>query len=221
MSLSAHPVRKRFHQPAPSVKPPEKTIISLSTATQLPSGGGQERKTQHPQPETNNEQPTTNNASPVVEETPLDRSNKIFFFGAGTILGVVTIASISLTGWFRTAPLFHPPPASPAPTTSIPTATAVPPPQRAAIGLEVLNGSGAAGKAKKAADQLAALGYPIVAIGNAPRAGYPLTEVSVPSGNPSVATLILSDLTTLSYTATAAADLTDSTASARIIVGKK
>lgn len=159
---------------------------------------------------------------PPIEEAPLDRSNRMLMVAASILLGVITITAFSLTAWFKTSERFRTVSApSPAPVPTVPAATMTPAPQRSTVSLEVLNGSGVAGTAKKAADQLGALGYIIVKTGNAPLSTYQSTIVSVAPGQSAITALLLSDLSSLSYTATAGGDLSDSTASARIIIGKK
>lgn len=89
---------------------------------------------------------------------------------------------------------------------------------KSAITIEVLNGSGIAGTAKKAADKLTALGYNVVSTGNSSvqtGSGLYLSQIAV-----SQETSILTDLTGMGYQASFSGELTGSTASARIIIGK-
>lgn len=87
---------------------------------------------------------------------------------------------------------------------------------------EVLNGLGVAGAALSAAKKLEGLGYTVIKIGNADKQTFTLTELSVVKDKFDQAEFLLEDLKTEFPTATLSGELTsDSTASARIIVGKE
>lgn len=86
---------------------------------------------------------------------------------------------------------------------------------------EVLNGSGVAGAALNAAKKLESLGYKVIIIGNADEQTFTLTELSVAKDKFDQADLLLEDLQAEFPSATLSGELTDSTASARIILGKE
>lgn len=87
---------------------------------------------------------------------------------------------------------------------------------------EVLNGSGVAGRAGKAAQKLESLGYIVIEIDNADKQTYTLTEVSVIKDKLDQAEILLEDLQTKFPSATLSGEFaTDSTASARIIIGSE
>ena len=113
-------------------------------------------------------------------------------------------------------------PSSPTPTPS-PTAEPTPFPKalnRAEWPLEVLNGSEVTGAAKKLADQLKALGYPVVKTGNADRDDYTQSEFFVRKELADSVDLVILDIKDIIKIASISGELTDSTASARIIIGK-
>lgn len=85
---------------------------------------------------------------------------------------------------------------------------------------EVLNGSGVAGSAGNAAKKLEGLGYIVIEIDNADKQTYTANQVYVAKENFGQANLLLEDLKTEFPLATLSGELTtDSTASARIIIG--
>lgn len=89
------------------------------------------------------------------------------------------------------------------------------------VTFEVLNGSGIAGAAAKAADKIIAAGYPVVSVGNADSATYATSKLYLTGAMQSHADQIISDLSVGFGISSVSGILTDSTASARIIVGKK
>lgn len=86
--------------------------------------------------------------------------------------------------------------------------------------LEVLNGSGATGLAKKIADQLQDLGYPVVKIANADRDDYQQSQILVENSRLDDVDLVVADLKDIIKIASFGGELKDSTASARIIIGQ-
>lgn len=87
--------------------------------------------------------------------------------------------------------------------------------------LEVLNGSGIAGVSKKAAEKLVQLGYQVVKTGNADKSNYQTTQVFVSNTLLDQADQLIKDLSDEFKSASMAGELKDSTASARIIIGKE
>lgn len=110
---------------------------------------------------------------------------------------------------------------TPSPT-SIPTPTQTPKPafDKADWSLEVLNGSGVTGAAKKIADKLKEMGYQIVKTGNADKDSYEKTQILVKSDLKEKLDLLIADLKDVIKIASVGGELKDSTASARIILGK-
>lgn len=90
---------------------------------------------------------------------------------------------------------------------------------RSQISLEVLNGSGIAGAAKKVADSLSALEYQIVKVGNA-QENSQTSQIFVSIDLEKFQGEFLKDLDGIVEEATISGKLEDSTASARIIIGK-
>lgn len=95
-----------------------------------------------------------------------------------------------------------------------------PPLVRSEWSLEILNGSGVAGLAKKIAVELEALGYPVVKTGNADKSSYLQTQIMVQKDLSEKVNLVIADIKDVVMIASQAGELKDSTASARIILGK-
>lgn len=85
---------------------------------------------------------------------------------------------------------------------------------------EVLNGTKTAGEAKRIADKLVKLGYKVIKVGNADKNTYINTEFYVQKGLEDKLNLVVSDLKDIIMIASISGELKDSTASARIIIGK-
>ncbi len=86
--------------------------------------------------------------------------------------------------------------------------------------LEVLNGSGVTGAAKKIADKIQALGYPVVKTGNADKDNYAVTQILVKKELQSQVELVIADLKDIIKIASVGGELKEGTAAARIIIGK-
>ncbi len=112
--------------------------------------------------------------------------------------------------------------------TPVATATPVPTPipttkpalDKSEWSLEILNGSGITGAAKKVADKVQSLGYPVIKTGNADKETYRETEILVKKELKDKIDLVIADLKDTVKIASVAGELKDSTASARIILGK-
>lgn len=145
--------------------------------------------------------------------------------GKSVLLIIILVAALVGTGFFLNEK-FKPFSGSPQATPSaIPTPIPSPTPaqpilDRSQWSLEVLNGSGATGQAKKVADKIQALGYLVVKIGNADKSNYPQTEILVKKDLLDKINLVAADLKDTIKIASVAGELKDSTASARIIIGK-
>ncbi|GEM_PF-6361892 len=88
------------------------------------------------------------------------------------------------------------------------------------LSFEVLNGSGVAGAAKIAAIQVDELGYKVIKTGNADKQDYEKTALLVSKEFTDKEKLILEDLKGTFASIELVGELKDSTASARIIIGK-
>ncbi len=86
--------------------------------------------------------------------------------------------------------------------------------------LEVQNGSGVTGEAKKVSDKLTTLGYPVVKSGNADKQTYQTTAVFVKKEFKDKIDLLVADLKDTIKIGTVAGELKEGTASARIIIGQ-
>lgn len=85
---------------------------------------------------------------------------------------------------------------------------------------EVLNGSGVAGAAKTVASKLEGSGYKVVKTGNADKADYGKTTLFIATPLKDKESLVLGDIKELLGAVESGGDLKDSTASARLVVGK-
>lgn len=92
--------------------------------------------------------------------------------------------------------------------------------KRSEWSFEILNGSGVAGAAKKMADKIQELGYPVVKVGNAEKDNYAESQILVRAGLEAKIGLVVADLKDIVKIATFAGELKEGTASARIIIGK-
>lgn len=146
---------------------------------------------------------------------------------SGKRLLLIIILVIILAGvGFYLVGQFKPFSGSPQPTSSaLPTSTPSPTPaqpilDRSKWSFEVLNGSGVTGQAKKVADKMQALGYPVIKTGNADKDNYPKTQILAKADLLSKIDLVIADLKDTIKIASAAGELREGTASARIIIGK-
>ncbi len=107
-------------------------------------------------------------------------------------------------------------------STPVPTPTPEPKPEldRAQWSLEVLNGSGISGQAKKVADAIKELGYVVTKSGNADKQTYEESQIFVTEDLKEKVNLLITDLKDVIRIATIAGILKESTPSARIIIGK-
>lgn len=87
------------------------------------------------------------------------------------------------------------------------------------ITLEVLNGSGVSGKATLIADQFTELGYTVSKVGNAPSAAQ--TTLLAGTGLTEKLQVLLADVEKELKVSSVSGEFSDSTASARIILGSK
>lgn len=148
---------------------------------------------------------------------PKKKSNKVTIILAAVLLMIVLAVGAFFFKSSKPAP-------APVPTTSPVTyETPSPAPDllvRSDWSLEVLNGSGTSGLAKKVAAEIAALGYPVVKTGNADKQTYAKTEILVKKDLMPQIDLVIADLKDTIKIASVAGELTEGTASARIIIGK-
>jgi hypothetical protein len=92
---------------------------------------------------------------------------------------------------------------------------------RVEISFEVLNGSGVAGEGKKAADKITGLGYTVSTTGNADNYDYKESELWLKKDFEDKADLILADLKKEFKNISFSGELKDTSAAARLILGKK
>lgn len=203
----------------PHVYKPETPAATTQTpppSKELPAeGGAPEHK-----PSPLEEDDITAN-EPLFE--PEEKSRKKIYIIGAIILLLVLVASILLFMNFNKNKKVEESKVETAqtPEVSSPTEVAEEKPEtfdRSKITLEILNGSGVAGAAKKIADNLAALGYQIIEVGNASASEQ--SQIFISNSLEKYKSEFLKDLEEDFKEATISGELEDSTASARIIIGK-
>lgn len=149
------------------------------------------------------------------------KSNSIWI-----IVVVIIILILAGGGFFfrhQIKSLFSPSTTNPTPTPTAVTENPTPTPValvKSDWSLEVVNGSGAGGLAKKIADKITALGYNVIKVGNADKSDYAQSEILVKKELLDKVDLVIADLKDVIKIASVGGELKDSTASARIIIGK-
>ncbi len=143
-------------------------------------------------------------------------SNKLFKVSMFVLLLLLLANAVFF--FFLIRNLQKPAPAKP--TAVVSTATPAPEVDKSEWIFEVLNGSGVAGAAGIVADGLTSAGYSVVKTDNADTSDYSETQILVKSVLKDKVDLLITDLKDIVKISTVAGELTDSTASARIILGK-
>lgn len=193
--------------------PPEPSEINKET----PSEPAQEQKSSSPE-----EDDITVN-EPLFE--PEKKSNKKLIIFASLVLLLVIAVLVLLFNYFTKSKKPQATESAPIqPETESTQAQEELKPEekdfdRPQVALEILNGSGVAGAAKKLADKLGALGYSIIEVGNA-QGKIDKTEILIAASLEDNKEKFLEDLGEEFKEATIAGSLEDSTASARITIGK-
>lgn len=160
----------------------------------------------------------TNESIAFYPPPPRKKSKKTLYFLIVLIL-ILAVLGFLFKSRIKTLVTGSPKP-TPTPTvTSTPTPTPNPL-IRSEWSFEVLNGTTTAGQAKKLADKLTALGYPVVKTGNADKDTYTQTEILVKKDLLDKIDLVVADLRDTVKIASMAGELKEGTASARIIIGK-
>ncbi|OGG01763.1 hypothetical protein A2Z33_00285 [Candidatus Gottesmanbacteria bacterium RBG_16_52_11] len=148
---------------------------------------------------------------------PLDRKNKVVYLvGLAALCGLLFGAIVAYVLSTR-MPQLEDALTTPAPTSAVPTPTPTGAVDKAVVTFEVLNGSGVAGAAGRAADKLKGLGYTADSVGNA--AGrVETTEFAIRSdivGHDTIVTDVLG-----LFPGTSVVDLADSDFTARLTLGE-
>lgn len=154
------------------------------------------------------------------QDYPVKKSHKKLLIWAGVVLGIIMLMVFGMR-LFSAKEVDQKPKPTP---THFQTPTPTPQPQRidrSQWTLEVLNGSGVTGAAKKVADKLKDLGYQVIKIGNADKDDYTKTQIYVKKELEDKINLVVADLKDAVKIASMAGQLQNSTASARIIIGKE
>lgn len=203
---------------------PEKDEDVPSIDTDAPLQIEQIKKPSRDIPETNLKAPLKIEGTEESEENgEQEKSGKKLFVFGGITLAVIVLLTIGFFA-FSAREAQKEEKAEKAATenaTPAPVSTPKPTIDKSQWSLEVLNGSGVPGAAKKIADQITALGYQVVKTGNASKSDYAVTEVIVKKELLDKVDLLIADLKDVIKISSQSGDLKDSTASARIILGKE
>lgn len=150
--------------------------------------------------------------------------------GKKLLIIIVILILLVAGGYFAVRRIIQPAPVTtPAPlpiSSPTPSPTSQPVLNRSDWSLEILNGSAITGAAKKIADKIQTLGYPVTKVGNAEggasgtKETYSQTQIFVKKSLQDQVKLIIADLKDIIKIASVAGELKDSTASVRIIIGK-
>lgn len=190
-----------------------------------------ERELEPTEPEASGQEPTIEgidtkrgdnpNIKLNMETLPRKKGNKLIF------IIIIIVVILALGAFFLRSKISGLSGGGEAKPTASSNETSAPEPSpiqnpliRSDLSLEVLNGSGESGLAKTYAGKLKALGYPVVKVGNADKSDYALTEIQVKKDLADKVALVIADLKDTIKIASVGAGLKDSTASARIIIGK-
>jgi hypothetical protein len=157
---------------------------------------------------------------PLEEDIPLEKKNRLLIY-LGIVVSLVVLGS-TVAVFYYSAHLLNQPIDV---VTEIKTQVSEDQEEssdeiKTDITFEVLNGSGKSGVAAKAAAKLEALGYKVINIGNADNGTYQGNRLFLAKTITDSSTEIIKTIGTEFGITTSSGELKDSTASARIIVGK-
>lgn len=167
--------------------------------------------------------------SEIIEEVSVEKSSKKLWILVTLVLGLLAgAAGVFIFYWVtqKKEPIKEKPvtttlvTASVTPTVSQTTPTPTPSFDRSKWTFEVLNGSGVAGIAKKTADKLALAGFVVVLIDNADKNTYSKSELYLTEKLIDQSKMLLSELKNIITIASVSGSFKESTAAARLIVGK-
>ena len=155
------------------------------------------------------------------EEPKIEKSNKKLFI-IGIIITIAVIVTTAIFGFYflKQDAKEESVKEEKAETTPTPTSKPKTSLDRSEWSLEVLNGTATPGLAKELADKLEKLGYTIVESGNADKSSYEISEIYVSDDKTSEEIeLLLVDIKKEIDISSSSGDLSEGTASARIIIG--
>lgn len=165
----------------------------------------------------------------VVNKTNLSLHDEEKKSGKKLLIVIIILILILCGGYFigkklrvasRVRNVIQPTPSATSTPSPTPSPVSQPVLNRSDWSLEILNGSGVTGAARKVADKIQALGYPVTKTGNADKDNYSVTQILVKSDLQSQVELVVADLRDIIKIASVAGELKEGTASARIIIGK-
>lgn len=216
--------KKKSKKPARTVK-----TVSVVAPAQSPVATPPQPVISPPQPpQQASEAPVAPQEAPQTEEdieelldnqsgeSELDRRNSILF-----VAGIVAALCIILVSVFVYIVYINAPKVSPTIQTKT-VVTPMPTPAFApsSVTFDVLNASGVAGAASKAAKQLSDKGYVVISVGNTQKSAASSLLVSPNLSQPDIIG-ILSDVGSLFSVSSVSGHLTGSTAAAELIIGVK
>lgn len=166
--------------------------------------------------------------NPFQEEASLSNQEQknYHLFIVGVVILALVVLSTATLGYFVLQKSDKSSPqtsisSSPSPTSNQPQPTLKTVFDRSGWALEVLNGSGVPGSAARIAEKLKNLGYSTIKIGNADKKSYKQTQIYISPTLLNQSDLLLEDLKETVNVSTISGELKDSTASARIILGRE
>lgn len=172
------------------------------------------------------EVPTVDKNSPLKveeietkkDEPPIEKSGKKLFVLGGIVLALIILGVLGFVFLFaQNQPAEKKAAVTQETVKTTPTPEAI---NRSEWSFEVLNGSGVAGAAKNAADKLKTLGYHVINTDNADTSNYTENKLYVAADMTDKEDLLIADLKADFTIASVSGVLKNSTASARIIIGK-
>ena len=157
--------------------------------------------------------------SETPEEIPIEKKNRVLYFFSFIFVALIIFTSVTVYYLYQKEK---------SDITKLQTAQATPRPvsptpnpfQTGDWSLEVLNGSGKAGTARKAAVNLSSLGFKVITVGNAGKSSYQNVNVYISKDLAKFESEFMKNITSLFPFATVSGLLEVSSPSARIIIGK-
>lgn len=199
------------------------TLEHQDTDTPTPSDlSDLSEESEHDIPRANPQRPRFYQTESDSDQPPIEKKNRtLFWIGSLGVVVILLASGFFLYQFLRQSPKQET--VSPVEEEEVEQVEESPQPtfSRADWSLEVLNGTGVTGAAKKVADKLKELGYQVVKVGNADKDTYEGNHLLVAKDKQDQSEQLLEDLNKELKIASVSGELKDSTASARIILGKE
>jgi hypothetical protein len=213
-----HPIKKVI-EPEVVISPPQISHTPPPVAAPAPPPPPQPASTPPPvTPITSSDDALEAMLESEPEDETANHKNTFLFIVGILISGAIIVAAIVVFSVYMRSSTV--PKKSTASTQVTPKATPAPMFVRSLVTFEVLNGSGIAGAATKAAAKLVQAGYTVLSVGNSKK--QEATEIFISASvTQSDTRELMADISSMFSTASATGALTGSTASARLILGSK